>query len=99
MKRKIYVFSFLCLLLLFDLLSAENIVFPDFSSQVSHLELDLKLFDFAVNHLNTISSGPLTYINSISSRKEHGDVVEFVHLVSVRFLSLSAETLNRLGHG
>jgi len=30
---------------------------------------------------------------------ECGDVVEFVHLLSVRFLSLSAETLNRLGHG
>jgi hypothetical protein len=28
-----------------------------------------------------------------------GDVVEFVHLLSVRFLSLSAETLNRFGHG
>jgi len=67
MKIKIYVFSFLCLLLLFELSNAEDIVFPNFSSQVSHLELDLKLFDFAVNNLKIISSGPLTYINSIAS--------------------------------
>jgi len=32
-------------------------------------------------------------------RVKCGDVVEFVHLLSVGFLSLSAETPNRLGHG
>jgi hypothetical protein len=68
MKRKIFFISLLCLLVFFEISNAENIVFPNFSSQVSHLELDLRLFDFAVNHLNIISSGPLTYINSISSR-------------------------------
>ena len=68
MKIKVYVFSFVCLLLIFELSNAEDIVFPNFSSQVSRLELDLILFDFAVNNLNIISSGPLTYINSISSR-------------------------------
>lgn len=40
------------------------------------------------------NTGPI-----IGLEGEPGDVVEFFHLLSVRFLSLSAETLNRLGHG
>jgi len=31
--------------------------------------------------------------------KQPGDVVEFVYLLSVRYLSISAETLNRFSHG
>jgi hypothetical protein len=67
MKTRIFFFSLLCLLAFFELSNAENIVFPNFSSPVSQLELDLRLFDFAANHLNIISSGPLTHISSISS--------------------------------
>jgi hypothetical protein len=46
---------------------AENIVFPNFDSQVSRLELDLKLFDLKVNHLRILSSESFPYLISIYS--------------------------------
>jgi hypothetical protein len=46
---------------------AENIVFPNFDTQVSGLELDLKLFDLKVNHLGILPSGSFPYLISINS--------------------------------
>lgn len=68
MKKTIFIVLFFSIVLSSPLSNAEDIVFPKYSHQVSHLELDLALFDFAVNHLNILSKGPLIYLSSISSQ-------------------------------
>jgi hypothetical protein len=67
MKKIIFAVLASSFMLSFSTSNAEDIGFPNYSSQVSHLELDLKLFDFAVNHLHIFSEGPLSKLSSISS--------------------------------
>ncbi len=70
MKKVIFIVPtfFIFTVLSSTLLNAEDIIFPNYSSQVSRLELDLELFDFAVNYINILSKGPLKYLSSISSQ-------------------------------
>ena len=56
MKKIIFIVLLIFMLLSPSLSNADDIIFPNYSSQVSHIELDLALFDFAVNHLNILSN-------------------------------------------
>jgi len=54
---------------------AENVIFPNYSSTISKLELDLALFDLTVNRLNILNTYPLNYIRSISSDSISNDKI------------------------
>jgi hypothetical protein len=65
MKKIILIIVVFCTLT-FSISSADN-KFMNHSTQVSHHELELRLFDFAVNNLHFFSYGPLSKVSSIES--------------------------------
>jgi hypothetical protein len=73
MKEKVKKIRFILLFVFLALAitgrsSAERIVFPDYSTSVTALELDLKLFDLKVNYLKILSSSSYQYLSWISSK-------------------------------
>ena len=72
MKKSSYFISGVIVLLCFlSNSNAENLAFPTFSSKVSHLELDLALFDLKVNYLTVLPKNKFQYFSSISSSGPH----------------------------
>ena len=97
MKKIVFTVFFFSFMLCSPLSTAEDIVFPNYSSQVSHLELDLKLFDFAVNHLNILSKGQLIYLSSISSHAFTNKRIDcWVHVSSSIMEGILVEKKKRL---
>jgi hypothetical protein len=47
--------------------NGENLIYPNYSAQVSHLELDLTVFDLQVNYHNKLPDDAYNYLQSIQS--------------------------------
>jgi hypothetical protein len=68
MKKISYLISFILIFFYFlSNSSAETVVFTNYSSQVSGLELDLALFDLKVNYLNILPQDQFQFLTSIRS--------------------------------
>ena len=80
-KMRNMILAFFFIMLCSVSCRAENLIFPNYSSEVSHLELDLELFDFAANYLDSLSKGPLKHLVSIGSQAyTDNNIKSWVHV-------------------